>query len=412
MKTLSLFLLAGISSSLAQPVSAADAAKFTEKVIWSFEGGTDGAGPRAGLINVNGVLYGTTELGGHTDCEQNGDCGTVFSVDPNTGTERVLYAFCSLENCADGQYPQTGLLDVNGILYGTTQSGGGMGVGVAFTLNPSTGAESVLYSFCSQNACTDGAGPSTLIDVKGELYGTTGGGGAYGAGTIFALDPDTGSETVLYSFGDNGLNPDSAPADVNGILYGTTSEGGTDNCGRLPSCGTVYSFNLRTGTEKVIYFFEGADGADPVVSPIAEHGFLYGTAPYGGVSGCRHDGCGTVFAINLSSGDETTLYSFCSRGPNCPDGAEPYGALIEMKGALYGTTLLGGMHKKYGEGTVFSLDPITGSEKTVHSFCDQRNCPDGAYPFAGLIDINGALYGTTYGGGTYGQGTVFSLSRN
>ena len=63
----------------------------------------------------------------------------------------------------------------------------------------------------------------------------------------------------------------------------------------------------------------------------------------------------------------------------------------------------------YGCGTVFSLDPNTGAEKVLHSFCSQQNCTDGQSPYAGLIDVNGVLFGTTYGGGAYGFGTVFAL---
>jgi uncharacterized repeat protein (TIGR03803 family) len=99
------------------------------------------------------------------------------------------------------------------------------------------------------------------------------------------------------------------------------------------------------------------------------------------------------------------VYSFCSQ-QNCTDGSGPYAGLIDVKGTFYGTTEFGGGH---GGGTVFSLDPKAGAETAVYSFCSRKNCSDGEYPAAGVIDVDEALYGTTEDGGTYGYGTVFSL---
>lgn len=82
-----------------------------------------------------------------------------------------------------------------------------------------------------------------------------------------------------------------------------------------------------------------------------------------------------------------------------------------MKGTLYGITALGGNNScVYGCGTVFSLDPNTGVEKVLYSFCSQQNCTDGGRPFASLIDLKGTLYGTTTYGGAYVTGTVFALT--
>jgi uncharacterized repeat protein (TIGR03803 family) len=113
-----------------------------------------------------------------------------FSLDPNTGKETVVYSFCSQKKCADGTLPKGGLIDVKGTLYGTTGLGGAYGGGTVFSLDPSTGKETVLYSFCRKKNCTDGWLPSaSLVDVKGILYGTTDGGGAYEVGTVFAVTP-------------------------------------------------------------------------------------------------------------------------------------------------------------------------------------------------------------------------------
>ncbi|HEY1613841.1 MAG TPA: choice-of-anchor tandem repeat GloVer-containing protein [Rhizomicrobium sp.] len=81
----------------------------------------------------------------------------------------------------------------------------------------------------------------------------------------------------------------------------------------------------------------------------------------------------------------------------------PAGGLIDVKGTLYGTTVFGGT---YGDGTIFSLNPKTNAEAALWSF---GNGTDGQNPESGLIDVKGALYGTTLFGGAYGSGTVFSV---
>lgn len=168
-------------------VFAFDLSAGTETVIHSFGGGMDGQWPSAGLIYVNGTLYGTTEEGG------NNSGGTVFALNPKTGAEKVLYSFCGQQNCADGEYPRASLIavpsfaDTTTKLYGTTVHGGGNGGGTVFALDANTGAEKTLYSFCQQN-CTDGQYAwASLINVKGTLYGATSDGGTYSGGTVFEL---------------------------------------------------------------------------------------------------------------------------------------------------------------------------------------------------------------------------------
>jgi uncharacterized repeat protein (TIGR03803 family) len=106
-------------------------------------------------------------------------------------------------------------------------------------------------------------------------------------------------------------------------------------------------------------------------------------------------------------GKLTTLYGFCARN-NCDDGAEPDAGLVEAaNGNFYGTTVLGGAKSK---GTVFGITPA-GKLTTLYSFCSQTNCTDGANPYAGLVQAtNRDLYGTTFGGGANGEGTVFKIT--
>ncbi|HEX4081133.1 MAG TPA: choice-of-anchor tandem repeat GloVer-containing protein [Rhizomicrobium sp.] len=175
-------------------------------------------------------------------------------------TEKVLYSFCSQQNCTDGEVPEAGLINVYGTLYGTTAGGGTYGYGTVFSLDLETGAETVLWSFGSG---TDGTYPvGGLITIKHThtLYGTTDDGGGvtncpyyYGCGTVFSLDLKTGVETVLHAFGSgsDGVWPLAGLTNVKGTLYGTTDNGGTDYEG------TVFSVDPTTGAEAVVWSFDG-----------------------------------------------------------------------------------------------------------------------------------------------------------
>jgi uncharacterized repeat protein (TIGR03803 family) len=153
----------------------------TEKLLYRFKGGADGENPFAGLINVNGLLYGTTTCGGGQL-----DCGTVYAINAD-GVERVLHRF--KVRAPSGWSPETELLYVGGTFYGTTDSGGSHGdFGTVYSMGAS-GVLKVLHNFAGGS---DGLYPEgKLIDVNGTLYGTTyydgGGGKGTCCGTVFAL---------------------------------------------------------------------------------------------------------------------------------------------------------------------------------------------------------------------------------
>jgi uncharacterized repeat protein (TIGR03803 family) len=256
-----------------------------ERVLHSFIGGADGANPLAGVIEVNGALYGTTEFGGAYSR------GTVFRV-TTYGKEDVLYSFG--KSTEDGRYPAASLIEVDGKLYGTTQSGGTSNDGTIFSI-ALPGAERVLYSF--RNGA-DGARPvASLVRMGNALYGTTQDGGAYGSGTVFSLTL-AGVEKVLHSFGgtgDDGRAPVAALIAIGNTLYGTTSLGGT-YMHDIGGGGTVFSVSA-TGAEKVLHSFGTAkDGFSPLAPLLALDDTLYGTTQRGGT-----DGGGTVFALKLQS---------------------------------------------------------------------------------------------------------------
>ncbi|HWO27971.1 MAG TPA: choice-of-anchor tandem repeat GloVer-containing protein, partial [Candidatus Acidoferrum sp.] len=212
---------------------AISASAQTETALYSFGAQSgDGAQPSGVILDSQGNLYGTNFEGGANHA------GAVFKL-TSEGAETVLYAFCMQTGCKDGSYPHAGVIrDSKGNLYGTTTQGGAYGGGSVFKLT-SGGKETVLYNFCVQTACKDGAEPaaSLVMDKEGNLYGTTEFGGtntcfATSCGTVFKLTP-AGKETVLYSFGSHprdGNNPtlDALILDSKGNLYGTTPYGGAN----------------------------------------------------------------------------------------------------------------------------------------------------------------------------------------
>jgi uncharacterized repeat protein (TIGR03803 family) len=227
--------------------------------------------------------------------------------------------------------------------------------------------------------------------------------------------------TTLYAFSisSDGAYPYAGLVQAtDGNFYGTTEQGGS---GCYPwGCGTVFKIT-PAGTLTTLHRFDVTDGAFPYAGLVqATDGNFYGTTfQGGGASGnCGDFGCGTVFKIT-AGGTLTTLHSFCTQ-TNCPDGAKPHAGLVQATdGNFYGTTSGGGASGNcgdYGCGTVFKIT-AGGTLTTLHSFCTQTNCPDGAEPYAGLVQATeGNFYGTTQYGGTSGNcggyncGTVFKIT--
>jgi uncharacterized repeat protein (TIGR03803 family) len=350
--------------------------------------GKDGGLPTAALIEDRaGNLYGTTSSGGS-------GFGVVFKLNA-AHHESVLHAFTG----PDGRLPRGSLvLDRFGSLYGTTSYGGAADFGTVFKIDPN-GTETVLYSFTGS---PDGRNPSAglVIDIAGNLYGTTEFGGTSDLGTIFQIDT-SGRQRVLHSFtGDStdGSDPKaSLIVDNAGKLYGTTFSGGTGGKG------TVFLFDTKQNTEVILYNFSGgADGGHPLGGLTrANNGTLYGTVGFYGVDrrhGCCRPGAGVVFSLTGTT--QKVLYTFTGGA----DGGVPSGNLVLSKGVLYGTTQLGGPGQR---GTAFSLRLAGGLETVLHGFTGKA---DGATPQAGLsMNAAGVLYGTANTGGSAMKGTLFHL---
>lgn len=333
------------------------------------------------IQGADGDYYGTATFGG------SGNQGTIFKI-TSGGSFTVLHSF----TVSDGASPHGSLVQLaDGYFYGTTELGGTYNSGTVFKMSPK-GVVTTLYSF---TAGADGAQPfdGLLWASDGSLYGTTDFSGVYGVGTVFKITPK-GALTTLHSFSQtDGASPIGGLVQGgNGSLYGTTQIGGAHGYG------TIYKITFR-GTFTTIHDFSLTDGSDPFAALVEGlDGSLYGTTGSGGA----YD-AGTVFKVTLD-GSLTTLYSFCSES-GCADGAYPIGALVQANdGNFYGTTA-DLVHHVHGHGTIFQVTPA-GTLATMHTF----EVSDGSAPHGGLLQAtSGMLYGTTYAGGTYGLGTLYSL---
>jgi len=379
--------------ALAGTVSAGTASGQVFDTLHSFATRPDGESPQGGLTFLGGFLYGTTAYGGAADH------GTIYRIDPVTQVETVLHDFVGWSGRGDdGGTPFGELLAVDGVLYGTAAYGGTFNGGAVFRFDPATGIESLVYSF---GEAGDGVHPrAALVLARGRLFGTVSEGGDLGYGAVFALDPATGRESVLHTFGGPGAGDGAyshAPLTLaNGLLYGTTPSGGAFNAG------TAFSVDPRTGSEVVLHSFTGPlNLSSPDAGLVLHDGILYGTTIYGGLPGCQSGvGCGTVFGLDTATGVVFDLYRFKSPF----DGVGPGGGLVYRDGRLFGTTLDGGHD---GDGTIFAVNVDTGVKTTLYTFPGRSV---GAFPRT-LTAVGAALYGTTSEGGSGGQGIAYSFSR-
>jgi uncharacterized repeat protein (TIGR03803 family) len=427
--------LAGLALIL---VIASGAWAASEKVLYAFHG-TDGCGPTSVIVGADGALYGTTEAAGTTTCSADGPSGAVFQLtrgSDGTWTETVLHLFTG----SDGSFPNGALVaDKAGNLYGTTVYGGSTGCsnrgcGVAFELergSDGTWAYKILHLFFQKQG--DGLQPyaGMTFDSKGNLYGTTSGGGNFnvctgGCGVVFELSPDGKGnwiERVLYSFlGKDGAEP-LAPLvfGPSGDLYGTTEYGGSD------ASGVVFKLTPGEGgqwSEEVLHSFSAAtkDGDQPTYGLTFDHaGNIYGTTQFGGSK--NQEGWGTAFKLTPEKDrkwSETILHRF--NRAKFGGGFVYSGLVLDGQANLYGSALEGGKYSCPGSGgigcgVVFRLRARANgkwAETVLHSFGKGN---DGSGPYGNLVfDSSGHLCGVApSGGGTggpcgqYGCGVVFEV---
>jgi uncharacterized repeat protein (TIGR03803 family) len=391
-----------------------------EYPLYNFGAAPDGSGANPLIADAAGSLYGTTFTGGKFGN------GTVYKLTPpapglTAWTETILHSFTG---GSDGGTPFGSLVfDKYGALYGTTNNGGlgaAPGFGTVFKLAPpssigGTWSESVIYAFTGGD---DGANPGiAVLPIGGALYSTNTAGGTFNAGTAFKLTPPASpgamwNESTLFAFGGpgDGVDPFYNLVLKDGALFTTLSAGGPYRC----SCGTVVALTppaAGTGpwTETTLHAFNGVDGNGP--GPLIESGgALYGITQLGGGGGslhCAFFGCGEVFQLARYHAKWTESLILALDGS---DGYLPTAIAADGHGNLYGAAFLGGV---YGFGDVFRLTP-RNSEKNawrvsvLHAFaCGADSGSPGTLEF-----LHGGLYGTTVGTASAqpcGNGQIFQL---
>jgi uncharacterized repeat protein (TIGR03803 family) len=349
---------------------------------------SDGANPIGGLVSASNYLYGTTDSGGVS-----GD-GTVFRLRTDGTGFTTLHHFV---RATDGSGPSARLIVSGDTFYGTTSSGGALGGGTVFMISSDGATFTILHGFAPG---TGGNSPKGGLLLEGNtLYGTTFGGGEFGSGTVFSLRMDGGEFRTLHSFDSlhDGAFPVAGLALVGGLLYGTTFTGSAS------SYGTVFAVSVDgkqfTTLCGLVFSWEGGW---PYSSLTFANEFLYGANRGGG-----RWGHGTLFTMDTTGTNAMPLYSFMGG----EDGSQPLGAVVVTSNSVFGTTYLGGSSSN---GTLFVFDLGETGLHTLHQFSATTGTAatnsDGASPTGDLLLLGRTLYGTTFGGGTSGQGTLFSLS--
>jgi uncharacterized repeat protein (TIGR03803 family) len=329
----------------------------------------DGANPAAGLVaDDDGNLFGTTSTlganGGGGTVFEIAKTATGYASSPT-----ILFSFNGADGAGP---QASLIIDDDGNLFGTTRDGGANGGGTVFKLAKThsgyASSPTTLVSFCALPNCADGANPegggaSLIIDDDGNLFGTTAGGGANGNGTVFKLAKThsgyASTPTVLVSFnGADGAKPNAGLAtDGDGNLFGTTFGGGANNAGTVFEVAKTRHGYASTPTVLVSFCAlpNCADGANPEAAGLVidANGNLFGTTAGGGANGPH----GTAFKVAKMrhgyASTPTVLVSFCSMA-NCADGDIPEAPLIaDAKGNLFGTTETGGTAN--GGGTAFEI---------------------------------------------------------
>lgn len=361
-----------------------------------------GINPQAGLIlGTNGALYGISSAGTAIGF------GALFGLRPDGSGHEVL-RFLGSDTNVDKSVSIAGLaMGVDGTLFGTTQGGGNFGVGSVFRVNPADRRFQALYSFGSVTNDGGNVVAAVAVGKDGALYGTAESGGANRSGVLFKLNADGTGYQILHQFGATATDGSSPVVPLvvgkDGALYGTTVNGGSSN----EFAGTVFKWNIDGSGYTVLHSFSFGEGYNPRTALVqAADGLLYGTTGYGG----DYDG-GIVYRLDTNGSNYSIVYSFRRTDPGNNGSVLLPSALIQgLDGALYGTTFYGGITNTSatnGFGTVFKLSTGGSNYTVLHNFTGG----DGRNPQAGLVSgSDGVLYGTTPNGGYQDAGVVFKLS--
>lgn len=299
--------------------------------------GPSGSNPRGSLVynDSSKLFYGMTPFGGLNIGHGNG-AGVIFYFNSSNGNEWPVWDFGGGYKSTDGEFPLGNLVydNINHLYYGMTSGGWLDSLGTIISFNPSTKAERVDWIF---GKGTDGSTPygSLVYCPSNQLfYGMTLLGGKQNDGVILSFNPVTNKENVVWDFGDtnDGQFPYGSPLwnEHNQLLYGMTYAGGKYGSG------IIYSFNPANDSEKVLWNFgDGTDGKNPYADLIYDTATkqFYGMTVYGGTFAY-----GSLFSYNLLTGLETILWSF---GGNSSDGKNPFGDVVVLHCPVYHLTFSG-----------------------------------------------------------------------
>jgi uncharacterized repeat protein (TIGR03803 family) len=290
-------------------------------------------------------------------------------------------------------------------LYGGAYAGGLYQAGTLFKVTPQ-GQFTTVYNFCAQVGCADGINPfgPFLLGMDGNFYGTAWWGGTADGGVLFKMTPG-GQVTTVHNFCATSECPDGEYP-WGGLIqdYQGNIYGANSAGGANGSYGTVFQLPPN-GELKGIYSFCALSGCDdgrfPIASLVVGPSLnLYGATHSGGTHGQ-----GTVFKLT-PSGSLKTIHAFCAQS-GCPDGAVASTLVMGSDGNLYGTTNQGGA---MNEGTFFKLSLPSGQLDTLYSFCSLPSCADGAGPFSMIQATDGNFYGITRQGPGANSGTLFEIT--
>lgn len=327
-------------------------------VLHTFTDGTDGAFPYATLAISGNTLYGAASFGGNLHCYYDYGCGLLFEINIQTRSLKVLHTFNGSDGLypSGALTLKSGVLYGTTILGGSSQNCGAFGCGLVYKLVLRTGAYSVLHSFDGFDGSSPES--ELTLDKKAKvLYGATAQGGSLncylGCGVAFRLSLKTRSYDVLYNFlGFPDVQYPYGPlsVDSSGNLYGDSQLGGAYPCPSDKGCGTVFMVNPMSGTDSVLHSFKGdADGNYPLAGVTStSSGTLYGTTAWGG-----SHGLGTVF--ELVGHNKTVLHNF--QGSDGSGSYSV--VLMDSRGNLFGTAFNGGSQGSacggYGCGVVWEI---------------------------------------------------------
>jgi uncharacterized repeat protein (TIGR03803 family) len=368
----------------------------TFTVLHTFTNNPDGSNP-SGLITIGNRLFGSASSGGSNNQ------GIVFSVNSD-GTEfAALHSFSG----TDGASPYGDLAVSSNTLFGVTENGGAQGAGAVYSVRADGTAFQIVHSFTN----LDGARPhGNLVIAGGTLYGTTRMGGQ-GYGGVFGVNTDGSGFTVLHNFtapnlgttphtNADGAIPLTGLVVLGDTLYGSTAAGG------LYGSGGIFSVKTNGADFAVIHHFSAdSDGESPTAPLFTSGNRLFGSAQLGGTNGN-----GTLFSMGLDGSDFAILHTFAATSYNSStftdtntDGIWP-DSLALVGGKLYGVAQHGG---DFSYGTVFVVNTNGSNFRTLYSF---TNGSDGAVPIGGIVVSQGIIFGTAVWGGSFVNGTVFTLS--